>query len=189
MTRPRFHDSELSRRIDEVILSHLETREPTAEEVSAEVLERYGDLVDEYGRELAVAQVRSIVSDRMKKTLATRKGRALQLRLDMRFGGLEPESALTFRDDCGAIRYVATARATEEHHQRYIALLKEQIEADTARLKVAEWFYAWLEPVFAKHPGITTAEAILLLVPKAELNALADLHSTPCQHTREVQPV
>jgi hypothetical protein len=166
--RPSFHDSELSRRIDEVILAHLETREPTAEEVSAEVLERYGDLVNEYGRELAVAQVRSIVSDRMKKTLATRKGRALQLRLDMRFGALEPESALTFRDDCGAIRYVATARATEEHHRRYIALLREQIEADTVRLKVAEWFYAWLEPAFAKHPGITTAEAIALLAPAGQ---------------------
>ncbi len=102
------------------------------------MLERYGDLVDEYGRELAVAQVRSIVSDRMKKTLATRKGRALQLRLDMRFGGLEPESALTFRDDSGVIRYAATARATEEHHRRYMALLKEQIEADTARLKVGK---------------------------------------------------
>ena len=168
MTKPRFHDSELSRRIDEVILAHLETREPTAEEVSAEVLERYGDLVDEYGRELAVAQVRSIVSDRMKKTLATRKGRALQLRLDMRFGALEPESALTFRDDRGAIRYVATARATQEHHRRYMALLREQIEADTARLKVAEWFYAWLEPVFENHPGITTAEAIALLAPEGQ---------------------
>jgi hypothetical protein len=104
----------------------------------------------------------------MKKTLATRKGRALQLRLDMRFGGLEPESALTFRDDHGAIRYVATARATQEHHRRYMALLKEQIEADTARLKVAEWFYAWLEPAFAKNPGITTAEAIALLTPEGQ---------------------
>jgi hypothetical protein len=166
--RPSFHDSELSRRIDEVILAHLETGEPTADEVSAEVLARYGDLVDEYGRELAVAQVRSIVSDRMKKTLATKKGHALQLRLDMRFGGLEPESALTFRDDSGAIRYVATARATEEHHRRYMALLREQIEADTARLKVAEWFYAWLEPVFASHPGITTAEAIARLAPEGQ---------------------
>ena len=168
MKRPSFHDSELSRRIDDVILTHLETREPTAEEVSQEVLERYGDLVEAYGRELAVAQVRSIVSDRMKKLVATRKGRALQLRLDIRFEGLEPESALTFRDDSGAIRYVATARATEEHHRRYIALLKEQIEADTARLKVAEWFYAWLQPVFAKHPGITTAEAIALLKPEGQ---------------------
>lgn len=189
MRTPKFHDSELSRRIDEVILAHLASREPTAEEVSAEILERYGDLVDEYGRDLAVAQVRSIVSDRMKKTLATQKGRALQLRLDMRFGGLEPESALTFRDDRGAIRYVATARATKEHHRRYIALLKEQIEADTARLKVAEWFYAWLEPIFEKHPRITTAEAIALLAPQAELNTPADLRSTPRQRTPEVQPV
>jgi hypothetical protein len=164
----RFHDSELSRRIDDVILTHLETREPTAEEVSREVLERYGDLVEAYGRELATAQVRSIVSDRMKKLVATKKGRALQLRLDIRFEGLEPESALTFRDDKGAIRYVATARATEEHHRRYIALLKEQIEADTGRLRVAEWFYAWLQPVFAKHPGITTAEAIALLKPEGQ---------------------
>jgi hypothetical protein len=115
-----------------------------------------------------VAQVRSIVSDRMKKTLATRKGRALQLRLDMRFGALEPESALTFRDDRGAIRCLATARATEEHHRRYIALLREQIEADTVRLKVAEWFYARLERAFAKHPGITTAEAIALLAPEGQ---------------------
>jgi hypothetical protein len=164
----RFHDSELSRRIDDVILTHLDTREPTAEEVSREVLERYGDLVEAYGRELAVAQVRSIVSDRMKKLVATKKGRALQLQLDIRFEGLEPESALTFRDDKGAIRYVATARATEEHHRRYIALLREQIEADTARLKVAEWFYAWLQPVFAAHPGITTGEAIALLKPEGQ---------------------
>lgn len=163
MQTKRFHDSELSRRIDEVILAHLETREPTADEVSQEVLERYGDLVEEYGRELAVAQVRAIVSDRMKKTLATRKGKSLQLRLDIRLGALEPESALTFRDDRGAIRYVATARATEEHHRRYIALLREQIEADTARLKVAEWFYAWLEPAFKRHPGISTAQAIQIL--------------------------
>ena len=160
---PRFHDSELSRRIDEVILAHLENREPTADEVSQEVLDHYGELVTDYGRELAVAQVRSIVSDRMKKTLATRRGKSLQLRLDMRFGTLEPESALTFRDDSGVIRYVATARATAEHHQRYIALLREQIDADTARLKVAEWFYAWLEPAFRRQPGIRTAEAIEIL--------------------------
>ena len=165
---PKFHDSELSSRIDEVILAHLETREPTADEISREVIERYGDLVMEYGRELAVAQVRSIISDRMKKTLATHRGKALQLKLDMRFGALEPESALTFRDDSGAIRYVATARATADHHQRYIALLREQIQADTARLKVAEWFYAWLEPAFRRHPGITTAEAIALLAPEGQ---------------------
>jgi len=165
---PKFHDSELSSRIDEVILAHLETREPTADEISREVIERYGDLVMEYGRELAVAQVRSIISDRMKKTLATHRGKALQLKLDMRFGALEPESALTFRDDSGAIRYVATARATADHHQRYIALLREQIQADTARLKVAEWFYAWLEPAFRRHPGITTAEAIQVLKPEGE---------------------
>jgi hypothetical protein len=165
---PRFHDSELSRRIDDVIVAHLETGEPTADEVSQAVLSRHADLVEVYGRELAVAQVRSIVSDRMKKTLATRKGKSLQLRLDIRFGTLEPESALTFRDDSGAVRYVATARATEEHHRRYVALLREQIEADTARLKVAEWFYAWLEPVFRQHPGITTAEAIAVLERKGE---------------------
>jgi len=165
---PKFHDSELSCRIDEVILAHLETREPTTDEISREVIERYGDLVTEYGRELAVAQVRSIISDRMKKTLATHRGKALQLKLDMRFGALEPESALTFRDDSGAIRYVATARATADHHQRYLALLREQIQADTARLKVAEWFYAWLEPAFRRHPGITTAEAIEVLKPEGE---------------------
>lgn len=165
---PRFHDSELSRRIDEVILASLETREPTADEISQEVLGRYSALVMEYGRELAVAQVRSIISDRMKKTLATHRGKALQLKLDMRFGALEPESALTFRDDSGAIRYVATARATAEHHRRYIALLREQIEADTARLKVAEWFYAWLEPAFQQNPGITTAEAIQKLTPEGQ---------------------
>ncbi len=39
MKTPRFHDSELSRRIDEVILAHLETREPTADEVSAGIVE------------------------------------------------------------------------------------------------------------------------------------------------------
>lgn len=166
MAGRKFRDSELSRRIDEVILEYLEKCEPTADEVSSAVLERYGDLVDEYGHELAEKYIRSIVSDRMKKTLATKDGHALQLRLDMHFGDLEPESALTFRDDSGVIRYVATVRATEEHHKRYIALLKEQIEADTARLKVAEWFYAWLKPAFDRHPGITTAEAIALLDPE-----------------------
>jgi hypothetical protein len=161
----RFHDSELSRRIDDTILAHLETGEPTAEEVSQDVLGLDADLVGEYGHELAEAQVRSIVSDRMKKTLATKKGKSLQLRLDIRFGTLEPESALTFRDDAGTVRYVATARATAHHHQRYIALLHEQIQADTARLKTAEWFYAWLEPAFRDNPGITTAQAIDILEP------------------------
>jgi hypothetical protein len=163
----RFHDSELSRRIDDTILAHLETGEPTADEVSQDVLSRYADLIRDYGHELATAQVRSIVSDRMKKTLATKKGRSLQLRLDIRFGTLELESAISFRDDSGTVRYVATARATADHHQRYIALLHEQIQADTARLKTAEWFYAWLAPAFREHPGITTMEAIRLLSPQA----------------------
>ena len=162
----RFHDSELSHRIDDTILAHLEAGEPTADEVSHDVLNRYGDLVGQFGHELAMAQVRSIVSDRMKKTLATKKGRSLQLRLDIRFCALEPESALTFRDDSGTVRYVATARATSDHHKRYIALLHEQIQADTARLKAAEWFYAWLEPAFRQHPGVTTAEAIAIVEPE-----------------------
>ncbi|MCC6394014.1 MAG: hypothetical protein IT167_25680 [Bryobacterales bacterium] len=162
----RFHDSELSRRINEAILTHLETSEPTTEEISQEVLDQYGDLVMEYGRDLAEAQIRSIVSDRMKKTLATRRENALQLKLNFRFGDLDPESAMTFRDDAGAVRYVATARATADHHRRYIALLHEQIESDQARLKVAEWFYAWLEPAFRQHPGITTAEALEILDPE-----------------------
>jgi len=164
----KFHDSELSRRIDDTILAHLENGEPTADEVSQDVLGLYADLVGVYGHELAEAQVRSIVSDRMKKTLATKKGKSLQLRLDIRFGSLEPESALTFRDDVGTVRYVATARATADHHQRYIALLHEQIQADTARLKTAEWFYAWLERAFRKHPGITTAAAIEILEPEGQ---------------------
>lgn len=164
----RFHDSELSRRINEVILAHLEASEPTTEEISQEVLEQYGDLVFEYGRDLAEAQVRSIISDRMKKTLTTHRENALQLRLNFRFGDLDPESAMTFRDDAGAVRYVATARATADHHRRYIALLREQIESDQARLKVAEWFYALLEPAFRQHPGITTAEAIQMLKPAGE---------------------
>ena len=164
----RFHDSELSQRIDDTILAHLEAGEQTADEVSQDVLSRYGSLVEQYGHELAKAQVRGIVSDRMKKTLATKKGKSLQLRLGIKFGALEPESALTFRDDSGAVRYVATARATEEHHKRYIALLHEQIRADTARLKSAEWFYAWLEPAFRQHPGITTAEAITVLDPAGQ---------------------
>lgn len=161
----KFHDSELSQRIDDTILAHLETGEPTTDEVSQDVLTRYGNLVGQYGHELAKAQVRSIVSDRMKKTLATKKGKSLQLRLGIKFGTLEPESALSFRDDSGTVRYVATARATAEHRERYIALLHEQIQADTARLKAAEWFYAWLDPAFRQHPGITTAEAITFLDP------------------------
>lgn len=162
---PKFHDSELSRRIDDTILAHLETGEPTADEVSQDVLTQYEELIREYGHELAVSQIRSIVSDRMKKTLATQKAKSLQARLDIRFGALEPESALTFRDDSKTVRYIATARATAEHHRRYIALLHEQIHADTARLKAAELFYAWLEPAFQRHPGITTAEAIAVLSP------------------------
>lgn len=165
---PRFHDSELSRRIDDTILTHLETGEPTAEEVSQDVLTHYQELIQEYGHDLAVSQIRSIVSDRMKKTLATQKAKSLQLRLDIRFGTLEPESALTFRDNSQTVRYIATARATAEHHRRYIALLHEQIQADTARLKTAEWFYAWLEPAFQGHPGITTAEAIEILAARGQ---------------------
>lgn len=165
---PRFHDSELSRRIDDTILAHLETGEPTTDEVSQDVLTQNEDLIREYGHELAVSQIRSIVSDRMKKTLATQKAKSLQLRLDIRFGTLEPESALTFRDDSETVRYIATARATAEHHRRYIALLHEQIQADTARLKTAEWFYAWLEPAFQRHPGITTAEAIEILAARGQ---------------------
>lgn len=164
----RFHDSELSRRIDDTILAHLEAGEPTADEVSQDVLTQYEDLIREYGHELAVSQIRNIVSDRMKKTLATQKAKSLQLRLDIRFGALEPESALTFRDDSETVRYIATARATADHHRRYIALLHEQIKADTARLKTAEWFYAWLEPAFQKHPGITTAEAIEILAARGQ---------------------
>jgi len=159
----RFSDSELSRKIDDTIVEHLQTGEPTADEVSQDVLTQYDALIREYGHELAVSQIRNIVSGRMKKVLATRKGNALQLRLSLKFGDLEPESAITFRDDAGAIRYVATARATAKHHERYLALLQEQIQADRDRLLAAEVFYAWLEPAFRKHPGITTVEAIEIL--------------------------
>jgi hypothetical protein len=160
-----FNDSELSRKIDDTIVEHLQTGEPTADEVSQDVLTQCDHLIREYGYELAVAQIRSIVSGRMKKILATRKGNALQLRLSVKFGNLEPESAITFRDDAGAIRYVATARATANHHERYLALLREQIQADRDRLLAAEVFYAWLEPAFRENPGITTAEAIEILEP------------------------
>lgn len=163
----KFSDSELSRKIDDFIVEHLQTGEPTAEEVSQDVLAHHEDLIREYGYELAVLQIRSIVSGRMKKILATRKGHALQLRLGIRFGNLEPESAITFRDDVGAIRYVATARAKAEHHCGYIALLNDQIKADTERLVAAEMFFNWLEPAFCKHPGITTAEAIEILDPES----------------------
>jgi hypothetical protein len=81
---------------------------------------------------------------------------------------MEPESAITFRDADGAIRYVAMARATAEHHQQYILLLRDQIQADTDRLSAAEMFYAWLEPAFRKHPCITTAEAIEILEPEGQ---------------------
>jgi len=164
----RFNESELSRKIDDTIVAHLQTGEPTADEVSQDVLTQYDDLIREYGHELAVSQIRSIVSGRMKKILATRKGNALQLRLSLKFGDLEPESAITFRDDAGATRYVATARATSQHHQRYIVLLHEQIQADTDRLLAAEMFYAWLQPAFRKYPGITTAEAIEILEPEGQ---------------------
>ncbi len=124
-------------------------------------------MIREYGYDLAISQIRSIVSGRMKKILATRKGHALQLRLAIKFGNLEPESAITFRDGAGATRYVATARAKAEHHRGYIALLNDQIKADTERLVAAEMFFNWLEPAFRKHPGITTAEAIEILDPES----------------------
>jgi hypothetical protein len=164
----RFNESELSRKIDDTIVAHLQTGEPTADEVSQDVLTQYDDLIREYGHELAVSQIRSIVSGRMKKILATRKGNALQLRLSLKFGNIEPESAITFRDDSGAIRYVATARATAKHHDRYLALLREQIQADRDRLLAAEMFYAYLEPAFCEYPGITTAEAIKILEPEGQ---------------------
>ena len=160
-----FNDSELSRRIDDTIVEHLQTGEPTVDEVSQDVFRRYDDMIREHGYDLAVSQIRSIVSGRMKKILATRKGNALQLNLSLKFGDFEPESAITFRDDAGATRYVATIRATAVHHERYLALLREQIQADRDRLLAAERFYAWLEPVFRNHPGITTAEAIAMLNP------------------------
>jgi len=164
----KFNNSELSRKIDDTIVEHLQTGEPTADEVSQDVLAQYDHLIREYGYELAVSQVRNIVSGRMKKILATRKGHALQLKLGVKFGNLEPESAITFRDSAGAIRYVATARATSDHHRQYIQLLREQIQADTDRLLAAEMFYAWLEPAFGKHPGITTAQAIEILEPEGQ---------------------
>ncbi|MEN6537180.1 MAG: hypothetical protein ABFD89_26220 [Bryobacteraceae bacterium] len=164
----KFTDSELSQKIDDAIVEHLQSGEPTADEVSQEVLSQYDHLIRQYGYDLAVSQIRSIVSGRMKKILATRKGHALQLRLGMKFGNLEPESAITFRDRAGAIRYVATARATAEHHQRYIELLGEQIKADTERLVAAEMFFSWLEPAFRMYPGISTAEAIAVLEPEGQ---------------------
>ena len=163
----RFRESELSRKIDDSIVLHLETGEPTVEEVSEAVLHDYDDLIREHGYELAVSQIRSIVCGRMKKILATRKGHALQLRLGLSFGEAEPESAITFRDADGAIRYVATARATEQHHLKYLSLLREQIVADTSRLIAAEMFYAWLQPAFESHPAITTADAIRVLAPES----------------------
>jgi len=149
-------------------VQHLQAGEPTVEEVSESILRDHDSLIRQHGYELAVSQIRCIVCDRMKKILATRKGHALQLRLGLTFGDMEPESAITFRDRAGAIRYVATARATETHHLQYIALLRDQIQADTKRLMAAEMFYAWLEPAFRARPGITTAEAIEILEPEGQ---------------------
>jgi len=155
--------SELQEKIDETILRKLEICEPTVDEVASEFLQLHQDLVQEYAYSLAVSHIHTMISNRMKKILATIRGHALQLRLDITFDGLEPESAITFRDANGQIRYVATARATEEHHRRYIELLRDQIRADKKKLKVAEYFYKWLEPVFKKFPGIRTAEAVEIL--------------------------
>ena len=156
----RFNDSELSHRINDTILMHLESSEPTAHEISQDVLTKYPILVRQFAYELAESKIFDIVSDRMKKLIATQKGGALQLKLPMEIAALQPETAITFRDNSGVTRYVAIIRATAEHHRRYIVLLREQIQADTNRLRTEEMFYAWLEPAFRDHPGITTAEAI-----------------------------
>ena len=140
----RFNESELSRKIDDTIVAHLQTGEPTADEVSQDVLTQYDDLIREYGHELAVSQIRSIVSGRMKKILATRKGNALQLRLSLKFGDLEPESAITFRDDDDTFSNV---KAKRDEAQRKINLAKARgvpvvvvINYDSAwRTPFAEW--------------------------------------------------
>jgi hypothetical protein len=159
----RFNESELSHRINETIIMHLESGEPTAREISQDVLAKYPILIRQFAYELAESKIFDIVSDRMKKQIATQKGGALQLKLPIEIAALQPETAISFRDNSGVIRYVAIIRATAEHHRRYIVLLREQIQADTNRLRTEEMFYAWLEPVFRSNPGITTAEAIDIL--------------------------
>jgi hypothetical protein len=99
--------------------------------------------------------------------MATRKGRALLLRLGtMRFGGMEPESALTF-----ALTWEPFLRGHGEGHRgtsrRYRRCCWEQFSRH-ARLKVAEWSTPGSNRSSPGASGITSAEAIALLAPEGQ---------------------
>lgn len=129
MTMHNFDDSELSRRIDEIIQAHADDPEPCIDEIVAEVLWHHGDLVEKHKYELAEARIRAIESGSV---------------LDE----LPPGDDDPYEDDP--------------------EMLRKRIELNTAKLRAAEEFYAKLKPIFAKHPGITTGEAVALFNQQQE---------------------
>ncbi len=168
MTRPRFHDSELSRRIDEVILAHLETREPTADEVSAEVLEpgveplgylqarRVGFNLFLEQRHVAPVMFlgrprRSHVADRPAVVAEGER----RLGLQTSEAHVQPQLQRAPFPRRQRLLHAVADDGPHLRHGQFAAVLVDQVAVT-------------LEPVFAKHPGITTAEAIALLVPEGQ---------------------
>lgn len=159
--------SELGRLIDAVIAARLETGEPTAREVADLFIESNDGVIREFGYELAVRQIREMVSARMKKVVEINRESGQQFELPFDIEGIP--SAISFGVASGddiEVRYVALSRATEWHLKQYRELLRSQIAADSVKLTAIEKLYRALAGTFANNPGITVGEACRILTER-----------------------
>jgi hypothetical protein len=158
------HSQALAGAVKNTAASFLVSTEPTSREVADQVIADYETEIREMGFDLGKAHIYELASKCMKTALST-VGGGEQFALPFDLPGVP--SAISF--PCGdVIRYVAIARATEDHLFAYIGILQEQIAADKRKLEAVQTLHDRLADVFAANPGINVAAAATLylsLVP------------------------
>lgn len=147
---------------DSIIGEFLSSSEPTAREVCEAFLSRHRGVVSKYGKVLAERQIRTMISDRMKK--AVQNNANTQQHFD--FGIENVPNAITFEDGA-EFRYISIHRATDRHLAAYCKLLEGQIAADGERLSSIIDLRRKLARVFKQHPGITVGQAMKKLRKEA----------------------
>lgn len=160
--------NELAKLIAAAVASSLESNEPTVREVADVFIADNEDMIRDFGYDLAVRQIRTMVSASMKRLVEINRESGEQFQLPFDIEGVP--SAITFPDDTGGEdRHIALSRATEWHLDQYAKLLRRQIAADSARLGAIEELQRALSDAFSSNPGITVKEACAMYRSDSEV--------------------
>jgi hypothetical protein len=132
--------------------------EPTSRDVSDTVIRENEELIREHGFLLGCRTIRALTVALMKEVVDVSNAQQFALPFDFK----DLPGAITFIKD-GKTHYVLTYRAQEEHLASYQQILRDQIRADTKKLRAAEKLHDMLKPIFDQNPGISVREACALL--------------------------